>query len=182
MSWWCVTVLPMRNHEIMTDLLVMALACDQTRVFNMMFNNGASALTRIGSTVTHHQLTHEEVLDNKLGYQPEATFFLTRIMEAWVYFVGALDKVKEGDRTLLDNTLVFAHSETEFAKFHTIDNIPMMTAGSAGGRVKTGLYVDGMGTPVSRVGLTLQQLMGVSVDRWGSKSMETNKSIGEIVA
>jgi len=172
----------MRNHEIMTDLLVMALACDQTRVFNMMFNNGASALTRIGSTVTHHQLTHEEVLDNKLGYQPEATFFLTRIMEAWVYFVGALDKVKEGDRTLLDNTLVFAHSETEFAKFHTIDNIPMMTAGSAGGRVKTGLYVDGMGTPVSRVGLTLQQLMGVSVDRWGSKSMETNKSIGEIVA
>jgi hypothetical protein len=148
----------------------------------MMFNNGASSLTRIGSTVTHHQLTHEEVLDNKLGYQPEATFFLTKIMEAWVYFVGALDKVKEGDRSLLDNTLVFAHSETEFAKFHTIDNIPMMTAGSAGGRVKTGLYVDGMGTPVSRVGLTLQQLMGVSVDRWGSKSMETNKSIGEIVA
>lgn len=172
----------MRNHEIMTDLMVMALACDQTRVFNMMFNNGASALTRIGSTVTHHQLTHEEVLDNKLGYQPEATFFLTKIMDAWVYFVGALDKVKEGDRSLLDNTLVFAHSETEFAKFHTIDNIPMMTAGSAGGRVKTGLYVDGMGTPVSRVGLTLQQLMGVSVDRWGSKSMETNKSIGEIVA
>ena len=172
----------MRNHEIMADLLVMALACDQTRVFNMMFNNGASNLTRIGSTVTHHQLTHEEVLDNKLGYQPQATYFLTRIMDAWAYFVGALDKVKEGDRTLLDNTLVMAHSETEFAKFHTIDNIPMMTAGSAGGRVKTGLYIDGQGSPVSRVGLTLQQVMGVSVDRWGSKSMETNKTIGEMVA
>jgi hypothetical protein len=172
----------MRNHELMTDLLVMALACDQTRVFNMMFNNGASSLTRIGSTVTHHQLTHEEVLDNKVGYQPEATYFLTKITEAWVYFISALDKVKEGDRSLLDNTLVFAHSETEFAKFHTIDNIPMMTAGSAGGRVKTGLYVDGQGTPVSRVGLTLQQVMGVSVDRWGTKSMETNKPLGEIVA
>ena len=84
----------MTNHELMTDLLVMAIACDQTRVFNMMFNNGASALTRIGSTITHHQLTHEEVLDNRLGYQPEATYFLTKIMEAWVYFVGALDKVK----------------------------------------------------------------------------------------
>ncbi len=87
----------MTNHELMTDLLVMALACDQTRVFNMMFNNGASSLTRIGSTITHHQLTHEEVLDNRLGYQPEATYFLTKIMEAWVYFVAALDKVKEGD-------------------------------------------------------------------------------------
>ena len=172
----------MKNHELMTGLLVMALACDQTRVFNMMFNNGASSLTRIGSTITHHQLTHEEVLDNRLGYQPSATYFLTRIMEAWVGFVSALDAVKEGSGTLLDNTLVFAHSETEFAKFHTIDNIPMMTAGSAGGRLKTGIYVDGEGSPVSRVGLTLQQAMGVSVDRWGAKSMETNKSIGEIVA
>ena len=170
------------NHKLMADMLVMALACDQTRVFNMMFNNGASSLTRIGSTITHHQLTHEEVLDNRLGYQPNATFFLTKIMEAWVYFVAALDKVKEGDRTLLDNSLVFAHSETEFAKFHTIDNIPMMTAGSAGGKLKTGVYVDGVGTPVSRVGLTLQQVMGVPLDKWGSKSMETSKAIGEIVA
>jgi Protein of unknown function (DUF1552) len=170
------------NHALMADLLVMAMACDQTRVVNMMFNNGASSLTRIGSTITHHQLTHEEVLDNRLGYQPEATYFLTKIMEAWVYFVQALDAVKEGDRTLLDNSLIFAHSETEFAKFHTIDNIPMMTAGSAGGRIKTGVYVDGEGTPVSRVGFTLQQAMGVSLDRWGTKSMETNKSIGELLA
>ena len=170
------------RHRMLTDLLVMALACDQTRVFNMMFNNGASSLTRIGSTITHHQLTHEEVLDNRLGYQPEATFFLTKIMDAWVYFISALDKVKEGDRTLLDNTLILAHSETEFAKFHTIDNIPMMLAGRAGGRVKSGIYVDGAGSPVSRVGLTLQQVMGVSVDRWGSKSMETSKTIGELVA
>jgi Protein of unknown function (DUF1552) len=172
----------MTNHALMTDLLVMAMACDQTRVVNMMFNNGASSLTRIGSTITHHQLTHEEVLDNRLGYQPEATYFLTKIMEAWMTFVSALDAVKEGDRTLLDNSLIFAHSETEFAKFHTIDNIPMMTAGSGGGRIKTGIYVDGEGTPVSRVGLTLQQAMGVSVDRWGSKSMETNKTIGELLA
>ena len=172
----------MKNHELMTDLMVMALACDQTRVFNMMFNNGASSLTRIGSTITHHQLTHEEVLDNRLGYQPEATYFLTRIMEAWVYFVGALNKVKEGNRTLLDNTLVIAHSETEFAKFHTIDNIPMMTAGSAGGRAKTGMYIDGIGTPVSRVGLTLQQIMGVPLDRWGTKSLETSRAITEMMA
>jgi len=63
---------------------------------------------------------------------------------------------------VLDNSVVFAHSEVEFAKFHTIDNIPMMTAGSGGGRIKTGLRVDGNGSPVSRVGLTLQQAMGVS--------------------
>ena len=169
-------------HKVMTDLLVMALACDNTRVFNMNFNNGASSLTRIGSTITHHQLTHEEPLDNRLGYQPDVTFFVDKCMEAWAYFVGALDAVPEGDRTLLDNTLVFAHSETEFAKQHTIDNIPMMTAGSAGGRIKTGVHIAGGGTPVTRVGLTLQQVMGVPVDRWGGKSLETNKPISELLA
>ena len=172
----------MANHQVMTDLLVMALACDNVRVFNMNFNNGASSLTRIGSTITHHQLTHEEVMDNRLGYQPEVTYYVNKCMEAWTYFIKALDAVQEGDRTLLDNTLVFAHSETEFAKFHTIDNIPMMTAGSAGGQVKTGLHIAGEGTPVSRVGLTLQQLMGVPVDKWGSDSMETNKPVSALMA
>jgi hypothetical protein len=171
----------MENHKIMTDLLVMALACDNTRVFNMNFNNGASSLTRIGSTITHHQLTHEEPLDNRLGYQPEASWFINKCMEGFAYFVSALDAVKEGDRTLLDNTLVFAHSETEFAKFHTIDNIPMMTAGSAGGRVRTGQHIGGESTPVTRVGLTLQQLMGVSVDKWGVASLETNKPVSELL-
>jgi hypothetical protein len=170
------------NHSIMTNLLVMALACDQTRVFNMYFNNGASSLTRLGSTITHHQLTHEEQLDQSLGYQPNVTFFVNKIMAAWGDFVAALDAVKEGDGTLLDHTLVFAHSETDFAKFHTIDNIPMMTAGSANGRIKTGLHVVGKGSPVSRVGLTLQQVMGVPVDKWGTGSMQTNKPITEIVA
>jgi hypothetical protein len=58
----------------------------------------------------------------------------------------------------------------------------MMTAGSAGGRVKTGLHITGEGTPVSRVGLTLQQLMGVPVDTWGTDSMETNKPVSALMA
>jgi hypothetical protein len=148
----------------------------------MNFNNGASSLTRLGSTITHHQLTHEEPLDNRLGYQPDVTWFINKIMQAWTYFVGALDGVQEGDRTLLDNTLVFAHSETEFAKFHTIDNIPMMTAGSAGGRIKTGIHIAGESTPASRVGLTLQQVMEVPVDKWGTGGLQTNKPIAELLA
>jgi hypothetical protein len=169
------------NHKLMTQLLVMAMACDQTRVFNMYFNNGTSSLTRAGSTTTHHQLTHEEQLDERLGYQPNVTFFVEKIMGAWVDFITALDSQKEGDGTLLDHTLVFAHSETDFAKFHSIDSIPMMTAGSGSGRIKTGIHVKGMGTPASRLGLTLQQVMGVSVDKWGAGSMQTNKPITEIL-
>jgi hypothetical protein len=32
------------------------------------------------------------------------------------------------------------------------------------------------------MGLTLQQAMGVELDRWGAKSMETNRTITELMA
>jgi hypothetical protein len=169
------------NHKNMANLLAMALACNQTRVFNMNFNNGASSLTKAGSTISHHQLTHEEQIDPKLGYQPEATWFVERCMEAFGVFVDTLGQFKEGDGTLLDNSLVIAHSETNFAKVHSVEGIPMMLAGRAGGKVKTGLHVAGGSTPASRVGLTLQQLMGVPVDAWGEGSMRTSKAITEIM-
>lgn len=170
------------NHRLMSQLLAMALACNQTRVFNMYFNNPASSLTRVGSTVAHHQLTHEEPFDERLGYQPGATWFVERCMEAWATFVGTLASIKEGEGTLLDHTLVLAHSETQFAKYHTIDGIPMMIAGSGGGRIRTGVHVAGKGDPASSVGLTMMQVMGVPIDRWGTGRMESSKPVSELLA
>ena len=37
-----------RRHRIMTDLMLMAVACDQTRVFNMFYASAFSATTRPG--------------------------------------------------------------------------------------------------------------------------------------
>ena len=170
------------NHELMADLLALALACDQTRVFNMVFSYGASNLHKAGNTTGHHQLTHEELVDEEVGYQPLASYFIDRSMEAWATLVQKLSAVREGDGTLLDNCLVMAHSETSFAKVHDVAGLPVMIAGRAGGRLKTGLHVAGTGDPVTRIGLTVQQVMGVPVARWGSGSMQTGKPVGEIFA
>ena len=169
------------NHEVMVRLLAMALACNQTKVFNVSFNNGASSLTRRGSATSHHQLTHDEAIDATLGYQPESTKFVADIMQAWGTFLGILDGTPEGDGTLLDRMLVVAHSETELAKDHNITNMPIMFAGLAGGRVRSGLSVIGQSDPVSRIGLTAMQVMGVPVDRFGAGSMETSQPVGEVV-
>jgi hypothetical protein len=171
-----------RNHKQMAELLAMALACNQTKVFNVVFSDSASSLRRSGSSTTHHSLTHEEQIDPKLGYQPQATWFVERSMEAWGTFLEVMTSIREGDGTLLDNTMVFAQSDTQLAKTHSIAGIPIMIAGKAGGKVKTGIHIAGNGDPISRVGLTVQQIMGVSVDRWGSGSMLTSKSIPELVA
>jgi hypothetical protein len=170
------------NHELMAQTLALALACDQTRVFNMTFSDRASGLRRPGSPDTHHTLTHEEARDPELGYQPKATAFVLDTMNAWTRFVEILDAVPEGDGTLLDNCLVMAHSETSDANSHSVVGLPFMLAGKAGGRVRTGVHVSGIGDSTSRVGLTVQQIMGLNVARWGTRQNATSRPITEILA
>src|SRR5712692_2532736 len=166
-----------QNHETMVRLLAMALACNQTKVVNIAFNNPASSLTKRGSSTTHHQLTHDEVIDSVLGYQKGATTFIEEIMTSWGTFLSILDGMPEGDGTLLDHMLVVAHSETELARNHNINNLPIMLAGRAGGRINTGLHIAMKGEPVSRVALTAMQAMGVSIETFGTLSMQTKKPI-----
>ena len=55
-------------------------------------------------------------------------------------------------------------------------------AGSAGGRLRTGLHIAGNSETTSRVGLTVQQAMGLPIDSWGVDSNRTAKPIGELLA
>jgi hypothetical protein len=170
------------NHKAFTRILTMALACNQTRVFNVAFNDALSSLRRPGTAYTHHTLTHEEPIDQSVGYQREAFWFNCRVMEQLAGFIEAFESVREGAGTLLDSTLIFAHAETSFAKIHQVDNIPVMTVGSAGGRLKTGKHIVGNGDPITRVGLTAMQAMGLPLARWGTGSLETGKTIGDVLA
>lgn len=171
-----------RTHEMLAQLLVMALACNQTRVFNMALSSAASNLRKAGDPVAFHELTHEEPVDEKLGYQPKATFFIERSMETFATMLNLMDSVKEGAGTLLDNSLVLATSESNFAKIHSVDNLPIMVAGSAGGRWKSGQHISGNGDASSRVGLTIQQALGMPVTSWGDGAMQTSKPISEVLA
>jgi hypothetical protein len=48
--------------------------------------------------------------------------------------------------------------------------------------MKTGIHYAGAGSTVARVGLSVQQAMGLTEDRWGTDSNMTNKPISEIMA
>ena len=166
---------------VMAQLLAIGLATDQTRVFNMAFSEPASTIYMPGDSRPFHQSTHEEPVDEALGYQPITSKFSTYSMEGFAALLAALDGVKEGDGTLLDHSLVFAYTDTSNAKLHAVDGIPMFLAGSASGRLKTGIHYAGASTTVARVGLTVQQAFGLSVDHWGTDSNMTNKPISEIM-
>ncbi|MBM4246812.1 MAG: DUF1552 domain-containing protein [Deltaproteobacteria bacterium] len=170
------------THEMMTELLVFALLCDQTRVFNMLFSWSLSELRLPGAEINHHQLTHDEGVDQDLGYQPRATEFALASMDALAGFVARLAAEPEGAGSLLDSCLVMAHSDSSFAKSHDVNKIPFLTAGRAGGRIRTGLHVALPGEPASRMGLTMQQVMGLQVGDWGTGSMQVNRPIDAILA
>ena len=56
------------------------------------------------------------------------------------------------------------------------------TPTKAGGRAKTNMHVMGKGDPITRVGLTAMQIMGLPIDAWGTQSLRTSKSISEVMA
>jgi len=171
-----------QRHKMLTDLMVMAVACDQTRVFNMAYSAAFASTTKAGYEKPHHTCTHEEPIDEALGYQPTASWFLRQSMESWAYFVEAFTKVKEGDGTLLDNTLIYATTDSAWARIHSLDGIPAFTAGRAGGKVKSGLHIDGAGSTASRIGYTAMKVLGVDAESWGTKSNMTSKVVSEMLA
>jgi hypothetical protein len=97
-------------------------------------------------------------------------------------FLAELDAVKEGDGTLLDHSLVFAFSDTGYAKIHSLENIPMIIAGGANGKHKGGQHIASKGEAVTRVSLTAQQLAGAPVGEFGYGAMKTSSPISEVMA
>jgi hypothetical protein len=102
-------------------------------------------------------------------------------MGVWAGFVARLAQTPEGAGTLLDNCLVLAHSESSFAKSHQVTVLPVMLAGRAGGRIRPGLHIAGNGEPVSRIGLTVQQIMGLPISEWGTRSLHASRPVSDIL-
>jgi hypothetical protein len=170
------------NTRAMAKLLAMGLACNQTRVFNFVHTSGTSETYIAGQSKIYHQITHDEPVDAKLGYQPETSKLASLVMEALGDFLIELDAIREGEGTVLDNSLIFAFSDTGYAKIHSIENIPMFLAGGAGGRHKAGQHIHTTGESVTRVSLTAMRLVGAPVGEFGSGSMKTARPITEVIA
>jgi len=83
---------------------------------------------------------------------------------------------------LLDNVFIYATTDHGYARVHSLDGMPLMTAGGCGGKVKNGYHFDLKGDTGCRVGYTGLRLMGVNTPQWGTKSNQTSKEVGEILA
>jgi hypothetical protein len=166
-----------RVAKLQTDLLVHALASQQTQVASYMLTK-CQGLTRfpwLGHTAQrHHEYTHGEV------ETPRGMRILRDIcrwhVEEFAYLVGRLKSTAEGERTLLDNTaLVMVHEHAE-ANAHKNNNLALILAGNAG-NWKTGLHTRTTGTLGDLYLTVANEVMGA-----GLKSFPTaERKLSEIV-
>ncbi len=95
--------------------------------------------------------------------------------------VQTLDSIREGEGTLLDRTIVYAFTDHGEARLHSMKHYPIFTAGSGGGRMKTGYHVQADGDTVTRVGFTIQQAFGVAASSWGTESNQASRPFTEVL-
>jgi hypothetical protein len=165
-----------QRNRLLTDLLVMALACDQTRVFSHQLTHRVDNWVFPDTDAGHHQLTHDEP-----DPQPQVSVVVKQVMDEYRYMIEAMEAVPEGDGTLLSNSLMVATSGVSLGRTHALDEFPCVIAGSGCGRIKQDMhYRSPTRENASSVMLSLIRGMGILRPDWGTDDARVTDGLSAI--
>lgn len=156
--------------EVMTDLLVAAMACDLTRVGTIQWSDSEAKFMlgflqdSSGTSLKdhHHGYQHDR------GFQPEALEIIYQFYaEKFAYLLNKLDSVQEGDGTLLDHSLVLSVTEIQMPETHGQNNMPFILAGGASGKLQTGRWLKTQSTPHNNLLVSILNMFGLPNTTFG---------------
>lgn len=152
--------------RVMTDLMVLALQCDLSRVISFMLGNGQSgrSFAFLGVSGAHHEISHH--MNDPLRQAMLQTIDTWEV-EQVAYLLKRLQSISEGEGTLLDHTLVYFSSEVADGNSHTHTDLPVLVAGGLGGAVKPGRHLIQTDVPMGNLFTSILQAVGVKVSRFG---------------
>jgi hypothetical protein len=162
--------------KLMMDMMVTALACDRNRVISLMWEHAAEnqRFPFIGADVEHHEAIH----NSQFGPVEK---ILTWFTEQQAYLLTKMKEIKEGDGTLLDNTLIFSTSEQANGTNHKHDNMPFLLLGKAGGALQTKRWLRYSGNPGhNNLLVSMLNLMGVEATTFGKPDWCTGPLSGVV--
>jgi Protein of unknown function (DUF1552) len=168
--------------DAMISLMASSLSCGLSNFASMQYrvgeNDGGYLYDWLGITdLEHHLMTHEA--DTNLTAKAELTKIYSWYAEMFGKFLGKLDAIPEGNGTMLDNSLVVWGSELGRGNSHSFEKMPFVVAGGAGGKLKTGRYLQFNGVEHNRLLVSMAQLMGVAdMDKFGSTDTKTGNLTG----
>lgn len=152
------------HMRLMCDILVLGFQTDTTRVCTLKLNNDHSSLRfpNLGvDYMIHHLLSHSDTAD----WLKVNQFFLQQL----AYIAGKLDAIQEGERTLLDNSMLL-YCSSMLTGSHDATKLPVVLLGGAGGQIRGGRVLDYSDSPnrqMCRLFLSMMGKVGVQPQRFG---------------
>ncbi|MEZ4240776.1 MAG: DUF1552 domain-containing protein [Myxococcota bacterium] len=165
------------RNRAMAAMVAMALACDQTRVFAHFLTEPITEVRFDGTTGGYHSLTHDEP-----NPQSQVNSVVIACMGHYAAFLDALAAIPEGDATLLDHCAVLGTSETSYGRTHSKDELPIVIAGSASGKLVQDVHVRTNAENVSKVVLSLVRASGVVAGEWGVEEGHVTDGLSAVEA
>ena len=161
-----------REHvKLMLDLIVLGFQTDTTRVSTFMFANCVSPRNFSfldGVRGGHHDTSHHANKEDKIEqYKRINRWHASQL----AYVLQKMKAVKEGESTLLDNSQILFGSSMSDGNAHDPNNLPIILAGKAGGRLKAGRHIASeKNTPLCNLYVSMLDRMGTPVERFGDSS------------
>jgi Protein of unknown function (DUF1552) len=154
--------------QLQIDLLVMALACDMTRVASLLWVGARNRHTFpwLGFHDEHHSLSHSSSTDAPM--QAKLTQIHVWYSEQFAYLLSKLKAIREGDGTLLDSTVILWGTDVAYGNIHSHAPMPFVLAGGAQKSLRTGRQLTFPDqTPHNNLLVSLLNVMGIEATTFG---------------
>lgn len=158
------------HAKLMFDLQVLAYQTDLTRVVTFMMSREFSSRTypEIGVPEAHHPTSHHRNDPDKIAKLARINAYHTSLL---AYYLDRLGATPDGDGSLLDQMTLLYGGGLSDGHRHSSENLPVLVAGGAGGRLRGGRHVRcAESTPMSNLHLTLMDTLGLAVERFGNST------------
>jgi hypothetical protein len=152
------------HARLMFDLQVLAMQADVTRVLTFQLARETSNRTypEIGVPDPHHPLTHHGNAPDKVAKMAKINAFHVSL---FAYYLEKLKATREGDGSLLDNSLILYGSGMGDPNVHDHVNLPILVAGNGAGTPNGARHIKyDKPTPLANLHLTLLERVGVRMD------------------
>jgi hypothetical protein len=158
------------HFRLMADMLALSFQMDLTRVSTFMVASDGSdrAYRMLGVSEGHHSLSHHGNEKAKLDQIRKIDKFH---VEQFAYFLGKLAAIKEGEKSLLDNSMVLFGCGIGDGNRHNHHDLPILLAGRGGGTINPGRHVRyAENTPLCNLYVSMLDRMGAKVERFGDST------------
>ena len=157
--------------RLMMDMIAVAFQSDTTRLATFMFGNAVSNVSfrfLEGVTAGHHDVSHHQKDEDKLR---QYHLINKWHVEQYGYLLRKLKGMKEGDSTVLDNSMILFASALSDGNSHNPHNLPLVLGGRGGGRVESGQHlVYGEDSPLSNLYVSMLDAFGTPVSRFADST------------